>query len=386
MNPDAFARMMAGMSSGDSIVFGGGTLHESLLPTEEIRAILEEYTEADHLHQLSYSPARGTAEMLDAHRTYLRDFRGIDASAKECCIVNGGTQGIDLLFQAILDPGDTVLVEQPTFLTVYPMLRKLGVRCIGVRHGENGIDIDDLDDKAAEFGAKLLYCIPTFQNPSGAVMSPENRRAVYETAHRRNVFILEDDPYHDLDFKGIRYPSIRSMDTDGRVALVSSYSKIIAPGLRIGAVTASAAVIDAVVGAKQCCDMHASGISQHICAQMVSKGLLLPHLKKTRLALKERAERLTCGITDYFPLGSMLDTPRGGIFSWVRLPMAVAGEKQWIEEEGRRITYMPGAAFFIRSGFERFVRLNYAGPSIDEIDEGIKTLGAFFSKIARHLE
>ncbi len=377
---EAFDTMMAGMSRQDSINLGGGTLHPTLTPLQQLFSLMERIPSADLGRIMAYCPARGLPEMIEAHREYLSAFRRFTAAEDEVCIVNGGTQGLDLVLQAILDPGDVMLVEQPTFLTIYPLARKLQVRCVGVRLDDKGIDLEDLERKAETSNPKLLYIIPTYQNPSGTVLSKERREKVYDIARRHGLFILEDDPYYDLSVSGDVPPALRSMDKDGRVAMVSSYSKIIAPGLRVGAVNAPAKVIKAVAGLKQCADMHTSGLSQYLCARMIDTGLLGEHVMRLRKDLSDRIGTLQSQLMTWFPKGTVWTRPEGGIFAWVQLPGAVRQAGQAVERDGSRVTFMPGDAFFLEDGPSRYVRLNYAGPDLRALGDGIRILGQFFKE------
>lgn len=377
MDISAFDTMMAGMSAPNVVNLGGGSLHGSLLPMKEIRSILEEEAQPA---LFQYGAARGSEEMMEAQQKYLQEFRNLSSKQEELLIVNGGTQGIDLACQAILDPGDTVLVEQPTFLIIYSILEKLKVNCVGVKMDREGIDPNDFEEKASRYHPKMLYCIPTFQNPSGITMPIKRRKDIYDIARRNAMMIIEDDPYYDLSFGDCRLPTIKSMDTEGLVILLGSYSKIIAPGLRVGFAVGAPDCIHAMLTLKQSCDMHTSYLNQHICAQMTQSGDLRTHVDRLSAQLAARASIMDRAVRHHFPAGSSWTSARGGIFLWVQLPEDVTMPPNQIITVGeRKIAYMPGDGFFQKGNNpKRCMRLNFAAVHEKDIEGAILDLGTTF--------
>ena len=376
-----FSRLMESMSTPGLVNFGGGSLDSSLLPSQELSELSARLLSDDGARLLQYGAAQGLAEMLDAHLQYLAEYRSLKAVREELLIVNGGTQGIDLTCQTLLNEGDTVLVEAPTFLVIFMLLQRLNVRCIGVQTDENGMVLEDLQEKMERYHPKMLYVIPTFQNPSGIVTSLRRRQDIYALAQRYDVCILEDDPYYDLRYEGQSLPMFKSMDEDGRVIALSSYSKIISPGLRVGAVCAPQRIIAAMTAVKQGCDMHTPSLNQALCAEYVRSGALHGHIEQLCAANREKRDRMLADIQRCFPKKTAYVKPQGGLFLWLCLPEEVPVEALFtraIRERG--VVYIPGSAFYPENMHTaRCIRLNFACTSTSQTKKGIEYLGALFS-------
>ena len=379
-----FSHLMESMSTPGLINFGGGSMDSALLPSQELSDLSARLLTDDGARLLQYSAAQGLPEMLDAHLQYLAEYRSLKAEREELLIVNGGTQGIDLACQTILNEGDTVLVEKPTFLVIFMLLQRLNVRCVGVETDEDGMMPEDLQEKMERYHPKMLYVIPTFQNPSGAVTSLQRRREIYTLAQRYDVCVLEDDPYYDLRYEGKPLPMLKSMDEDGRVISLSSFSKIISPGLRVGAVCAPQRIAAAMTAVKQGCDMHTPGLNQALCAEYVHSGALRGHLERICAANREKRDRMLANIRRCFPQKTAYSKPQGGLFLWLRPPEEVPVDAlftQAIREHG--VAYIPGSAFYPENlRMTSCIRLNFACTDMQQTKEGLEYLGALFSSFS----
>ena len=380
MDASAFDHLMETMSTPGLINFGGGNPDSALLPDKELSSLAERLLAENGKELLQYGPARGLPELLSRYRSYLSAYRSIEAAERECVIVNGGTQGIELICEALLDPGDVALVESPTFLLIFMILQRLGVRCAGVKTDADGIDPEDLEEKVKALRPKLLYLIPTFQNPAGTVLADERRRRVVALAEQYGFYVLEDDPYYDLRYAGEPLPSLKSLDEASRVIEVTSFSKIISPGLRVGGICAAEEIVSAAVSIKQSCDMHTPGLSQALCAGFIREGLLTPHIERVCRSNRAKLARMVRCINEYFPEETRFEIPQGGLFLWLRLPESVpAGRLVQQAVAEHKTAYLPGNIFFPDpESAPNCIRLNFANATGEQTEDGIRYLGGLF--------
>jgi len=386
IDAEQFTALMESMSTPGLINFGGGSIENAILPAEDLSGLAKAVLKEDGGRILQYDDGAGRADMLASFQKYLHDSRDIHAEKDRLMIVNGGTQGLFLICQLFLNPGDTVLVEAPTFLVIFMILQKLHVNCIGVKTDENGIVPEDLEKKIRKYDPKLLYVIPTFQNPSGRITSLERRMQIAEIADRYDLHVMEDDPYYDLVMDprpGSRKPvAIYNLSKKDKVLFVNSFSKIISPGLRVGGVCAPPEVIRALCVLKQQVDMHTPGLTQALCSKYLESGMIESHIEQLVQANAQKLEVMISAVNAYFPAGTTYEVPRGGIFLWVELPEGYCADDR-LEEAIRDygIAYMPGSAFYPEAGCgSRQMRLNFAGMTPDMIEKGIQQLGALFRK------
>ena len=362
------------------IAFGGGSPAAESFPVDTIREIINQQLDDNPNRVLQYGTTEGWPELRQAYIDHILKPKGVEAGIENVITLTGATQGIQMLIEVLVDPGDTVFVESPTFLTTLAVFNKFYANRVEIATDEFGMIPEDLEAKAKLHHPKVLYCIPTFQNPTGRTLTLERRKRIAELAAEYNFIVIEDDPYRDLRYKGEELPPIKSFDKTGHVALVDSFSKIIAPGLRVGAVTASPKIIEKLVVAKQGADTHTTNLAQCICAEFLNRGLLPDHLKKIRPMYKERMETMIRCIDEYFPAGTKRTDPDGGLFIWVDLPGDPDLKKLLAKATGEyKVAFIPGTPFFLNADDgNKSIRLNFSAASVENIQIGMERLGKLF--------
>ncbi|NLF80555.1 MAG: PLP-dependent aminotransferase family protein [Clostridia bacterium] len=362
------------------ISLGGGSPAAESYPLADILAISDELLRDQGIAMLEYGQTTGYAPLREAYLEHLVLPKGIEAEPQNVVCLTGSSQGIFLAFDVFLDPGDTVLVENPTFLAPLNLLRKAQDNIIGLAMDEQGLIIEDLVEKVKKYRPKMLYTIPTFQNPSGRSLCAKRRQRVAELAAEYDFVVLEDDPYAEIRFRGAKLPPIKSFDTAEHVIMLNSFSKTIAPGLRVGAAVARrewAAKLELV---KQGADTHTATLPQAICAEFLRRGLLPAHLRHIAPIYEERYQALERGIREHFPADTVYTRPDGGMFVCARLPgrdMAQLNRRAVSEYE---VAFIPGAPFCVEpgEGADCF-RLNFSGSAPERIATACERLGRLFA-------
>jgi len=370
------------MADPQIISLGGGNPAAESYPMEQIRQITDELLREKGVAMLEYGITSGYRPFLEAYLEHLVRPKGVDAEINNVITFTGSGQGIYLILDVFIDPGDVILVESPTFLATLNVMRKLNANIIPVEMDEEGLLTDDLEAKIKQYKPKLLYTIPTFQNPSGRSLSAQRRQRIAQLAEEYDMIVLEDDPYGDVRFAGTPLPPIKSMDKAGKVIMLNSFSKTIAPGLRVGAATASADIISRLELVKQGADTHTATLPQAICAEFMSRGLLPEHLKKVGAIYKERFDTLEAGIKKYFPKETVYTKPEGGLFVWARIPGTDTAELNKQAISRHKVAFIPGAPFCVNEEDGRdCLRLNYSSSRSELIEEACARLGKLFEEI-----
>lgn len=370
------------MADPEIISFGGGSPAKEAFPLESIKEITKDILENNSYAALQYGITEGYIPLREAYLNHIARPKGVEADIDNVLIVTGATQGINLAIDVLLDPDDVVLVESPTFLSTLMVLNKYLVKCIPVKTDEYGMVMSDLEEKIKLHKPKMLYSVPTFQNPTGKTLPIERRKKLAKLASENNMFVLEDDPYCDLRYKGEALPPIKHFDKTGHVILLNSFSKIISPGLRVGTVVADSDIIEKMTISKQCSDTHTSNLSQIICYEFLNRGLLPEHLNNINFLYSERMETMLACIKKYFPEETKYTKPEGGLFIWVELPGEVdIKELLRIATQESKVAFVPGNPFFINSDDgNQSLRLNFSSNSLQQIELGMKCLGEVFKK------
>ncbi|MGP4000710.1 aminotransferase-like domain-containing protein [Streptomyces sp. 8N706] len=362
------------------ISFAGGLPAAELFDTDGLRAAFQQALDGDTARRtLQYSTTEGDPDLRAAVATRLSG-RGLVTGPDDLLITSGSQQGLTLLSTALLEPGDTVLVEDPCYLAALQCFAFAGARVVPVPGDEEGVDPAALEELVARERPKLLYLVPTFQNPTGRTLPPARRRAVAEAAARGDVWIVEDDPYGELRYSGGPVPWIASYEEAAdRTALLGSFSKIMAPGLRLGWLRAPAALRRACVVAKQSADLHTSTVDQTAAARYLADADLDAHLVRVRSAYRERRDALLAGLPDALPDGSRWTSPEGGMFIWATLPEGRDTTALLREAVEHDVAYVPGAPFYSGPADPATMRLSFTTHTPDEIAEGLWRL----AKVAR---
>lgn len=376
MKPSAIREIFKSLGKPGCISFAAGNPSPESFPVEEIRKTASQILTEEPITALQYGVTEGYPKLRELVSARLKRVYGIGGDDDETIIVSGGQQGIELTCKVMCNEGDVVISENPSFIGALNAFRSLGAKLVGVPLGDDGMDIAALEKALAENPrTKIIYTIPSFQNPAGITSTLENRKAVYALASKYDVVIIEDNPYGDLRFSGEDVPTYKSFDTEGRVVYCGSFSKILSAGIRIGTLTANKALVSKIVVAKQVEDVHTNMFFQMVCAKYMSEYDLEEHIAKIRKLYSHKAGLMISALEKFMPSDVKFTRPDGGIFLWCSLPEGYdLGEfiKRCSE---KNVFVVPGTAFLPdESEITRSFRLNYSMPSDEEITRGIKLL------------
>ncbi len=365
------------MADPDIISLGGGNPAKESFPLEEVRQITDYLLCVHGADILQYGVTPGYLPLRQAYLEHLARPKGVQAEVANTIIFTGSTQGISLTLELFCNEGDTVLVENPTFLGTLNVMYKMGLRVVPVETDAQGICIDDLEEKVRRERPRLLYTIPTFQNPTGRTIPAERRQRIAELAAKYDFIVLEDDPYGDVRLAGEPVPPIKSFDTAGNVVMMNSFSKIISPGLRVGVGVAEADIAAKLEALKQGADTHTALLPQAICAEFLDRGLLPAHLQRIAAIYRERLDAMLAAMAKHFPADCRYTVPEGGLFLWVELAGDIDATRlleRAVAEE--KVAFVPGAPFCVHAEDGRScMRLNFSNSGPKQITTAIERLG-----------
>ena len=378
VNPSVIREILKVVARPDIISFAGGMPAQDLFPYDELQAAAEAAfaTQEMALKALQYGPSEGYLPLRQAIAEQLTA-EGIDLTGNQILVTTGSQQGIDMVAKAFLDPGDEVVVANPTFLGALQSFASYEAKFVTVPMDEEGMKIEALARALENRKPKFIYAIPTFQNPTGISMSEARKAELYAVARLHGVPILEDDPYGDLYFTPERPTSLKSIDRDHGVMLLRTFSKVLAPGLRVGYAVVPTEVMTRLLPIKQSGDLHTSAFTQVMIHEYLTTGALDGHLARLREVYRRRRDLMLDAIKAHFPQGCSWTRPEGGLFIWVTLPNGMAAASL-LEEAiaSQKVAFIPGQPFYAHGGGESTFRLNFSNASEDQIEEGIKRLGA----------
>jgi 2-aminoadipate transaminase len=357
------------------INFAGGLPAPELFDAEGIAAAYQEVLTGSPAQALQYATTEGepTLRAALAARTSVR---GLPTDPDDVLVTTGSQQALSLLAAALIEPGDTVLVENPCYLAALQAFDLAGARVLAVPCDADGVDPRALEDLVVRERPKLFYTVPTFQNPTGRTMPADRRAAVAAVAARRGLWIVEDDPYGELRFEGERVPWIASYDdARDRTVLLGSFSKVMAPGLRLGWLRAPGELRRACAVAKQAADLHTPTVNQLAAARYLADNDLDAHVARVAAAYGDRRDAMLAGLADALPEGSVWDRPAGGMFLWARLPDGYDTTALLPAVVRHDVAYVPGAPFYAGETDRATLRLCFVTQTPQEIAEGLRRLG-----------
>jgi 2-aminoadipate transaminase len=379
-------RKMGGLGGRvpDLISFAPGFPAPELFAWEEFRDVAQSVLSGSDPSVLQYGATRGYAPLVQALTQILSE-RGIAATPEEILVTTGSQQALDLTARVFIDPGSVVLVELPTYTGGITAFNNAQATLVGVGQDSDGIDLEDLDrvtarERAAGRRIAFLYVVPNFQNPTGVLVSLEKRQRLLEWAARRNVLIIEDDPYGALYFDDVAAAAdtrpIKADDRDGRVVYLSSFSKTVAPGFRVAWVAAPAAITAKLEVAKQAADLCTGGLDQRIVYEVWKRGVLTARLPKLRSHYQEQRTVMTRALRR--ELGNLVSwpEPKGGFFLWAAFPERVNTDALLTRALARAVVYVAGSAFYVDGRSSNLARLAFSAPSAARIEEGVRRLAA----------
>lgn len=385
MGIPAYAARMAKESDGaisallkltqqpDIISFGGGLPSEESFPVEDLKNIINDITANLNGSVLQYGVTEGYLPLRE-EIVKLMATQGVQTSVDEVLVTAGSQQGLDLIAKAFIDKGDKIIVESPTYLAALQAFRMYEAEFIEAPLDEDGVIPAELDRILATEKVKLIYLIPTFQNPSGRTISAARRKELMEVIQKYDVILIEDNPYGDLKYTDAVYPTMKSMDTTGQVLYFGSFSKIIAPGFRVGYSIASAPILSKMIEGKQSCDLHVSIFSQMVIAEYLKRGLLPEHLKVINAQYKEKRDLMLAALEEHMPEGVKWTHPEGGLFLWLELPEGMSTNELLPEAVEKKVAYVCGDAFYAAGEPKNAMRINFSNATKENIVKGVVTL------------
>ena len=356
----------------DMISFAGGNPSPSALPDEAAARIAAQVLREDGKRILQYGATEGYPPFIESLFAYAKAQLGCEVPA--VLPVTGSTQAMDLLCKALIDPGDAILVENPSFLGNLQCMRLYQAKLVPVESDAEGLRLDALEAAMAEHHPKMLYTIPNFQNPTGKTLAADRRQPIAELAAKYGV-VAEDDPYRDLRYRGETAPSIKSFDQEGWVVFLGSFSRIISPGLRVGYMAGDPGLIRKCVMGKQAADLHTATLNQAIVDRFIREGLLPGHISRISASYKQQLDTMLSEL-ESFPRGTSFTRPDGGLFIWVELPEGLDTKALLEKAVARHVAYVPGTHFYADGGHANTLRLNFSNSSIEQIHTGMQALRA----------
>jgi 2-aminoadipate transaminase len=371
------------------ISFAGGLPAAELFPVERVHEAMDRILTSSGRQALQYGATEGIPELRDWIAQRFAKL-GNRVSPSNVLIVSGAQQALDLIGRIMLDPGDCVAVENPTYLALLSAWRPLGVQFLPVKSDRDGLDIGQLS-VLLSMSPKLLYSVPNFQNPQGTTLTFERRVELVRLLRQAEVGIIEDDPYGDLRYSGEALPHLLTLDwsesTDGGLAsviYVGTFSKVLMPGLRVGWVVAPEPVIEKLVCAKQAADLHTSALNQSIVWELVRDGFMDAHISVLRPAYRLRRDAMLGALEKHLPndLNACWTRPDGGLFVFLTLPEGCDGSALLRRALEQKIAFVPGEEFHLDDAGRNTVRLNFSNVGPKRIEEGIARLGALLRNCA----
>ncbi len=379
MQPSAIRRLLKVTETPDLISFGGGLPNPESFPIKEIKEIFNELIETNGKKMLQYGATEGLTSLNLAISKMLKERENIVISKDELIQTTGSQEALYMIGKILANPNDYVFSEAPTYTGTISAFKANFIKMIGINMDNDGIDTNLLEKEIRnKKNAKLIYVIPNFQNPTGITMSLDRRKHLLEIASEYSIPIVEDDPYGTLRYSGKKVPSIKSMDKEGLVIYLGTFSKILAPGFRLGYVAANKEVIEKLNLAKQAVDLASSTISQYIAEAYLSKGYLDRQLPKIIELYRHKRDLMLESMDKYFPRGVEWTRPEGGMFLWVTKKGANT-DALFPKALEKKVAYVVGSAFYPDGDNHESMRLNFTYSGDNEIVEGIKRLAEVIS-------
>ena len=379
MTSSAMRDLMAFTERPDVISLAGGLPDTSTFPRDSYASLMGRIAAGELAKALQYGPTEGLAIARESIREVMAA-ESISVDPDDVIVTTGGQQVLDLVCKILINPGDVIIAEGPTYPGAVSAFTSYEARVEQVPVDGDGIDVELLRERLSELDAegvvpKLLYLIPNFQNPSGVTLSVERRRQVVAIASERNLLILEDNPYGLLRYEGEQLPSLKELDSDDLVIYLGTFSKILSPGIRLGWVTAPRPVLEKLNLAKQAADLCASSLAQHFVSAYVAGGGWPEYIASLRKIYRTRRDAMLESLASEMPDGTTWTRPEGGLFLWATLPDCIDTTDLLARALRENFAFVPGRAAWVNGDGGSSMRLNFSGATEDEIREGIRRLG-----------
>jgi 2-aminoadipate transaminase len=361
-------------ADSDVISFAGGLPSAKLFPVDEMADACAEVFEADGAAALQYQVSEGYRPLREYVAMRYRRVWGLDASADDILITSGSQQALDLIGKVFLDRGDRVVLERPAYLGAIQAFGMYEPEFVHAPLDDDGIDCESLRAALAGDAARIVYVVPSFQNPSGVSYSCERRRAAAAIVDASSAVLVEDDPYGELAYDAAPPRPVRSSVSRDAVML-GTFSKTVAPGLRVGWVWAKPDVISALVTAKQAADLHSDSLSQRVLYRYLMNVDVDEHIERIRGAYRSRRDAMLAAVAEHFPSEARCVKPSGGMFLWVKLPGGMSTLELFDRAMEEKVAFVPGTPFHVDGGGDDSMRLCFSNSDEAAIEEGIRRLG-----------
>jgi 2-aminoadipate transaminase len=364
------------------ISFAGGLPAPELFPVEAMQKAANKVFANHGRDALQYTASIGNNELRKLIVDRMQANKEVKTSVENICVTTGSEQSLDLVAKMMINPGDVVLVEKPTYLCALDVFRSYGAHLVGVEMDEDGMKMDDLEKKLSQYSdTKFIYTIPNFQNPTGRTMTADRRSKMVKLAEQFDVLVLEDDPYGEIRYSGTAVPPVKHYDTNGHVIYMNTFSKILVPGLRLGWIVADKDFIKSFVVMKQSSDLHSDNLSQYIVAQYMKDNDLDAHIKDISDEYYKRANLMLNEIDSQFPKGVHHSNPEGGMFIWVEVPGNINTMDLFNNCVKHNVAFVPGEPFYPDEVIPGTFRLNFSNMKPDQIHEGIRRMAVAISEM-----
>jgi GntR family transcriptional regulator/MocR family aminotransferase len=368
------ARLLASVSHPDLISFTGGMGDARMFPADDFRKALQDVLRRDGPEALGYGDPAGYPP-LRATIAHILTNQGIPTRPDHILVTSGSQQALALAAHLLLRPGDVVLVESPTYVGAIDLLRSLDVRLLGVGVDEQGMRVEQVEDMLRTVRPRLIYTVPTFQNPTGTCLSGQRRRQLIALADHYDVPILEDDIAGDLRYEGRAQPALKALDPGGRVIYTSTFSKMLMPGIRVGFLIAEGPVYERLMACKRAHDLATSSLMQRALEAYITVGRYQAHLRQACRLYRRRRDAMLDALERYMPAATQWWPPQGGLFTWVQLPTGLSASELLLVAGKEGVVFAPGSFFFPGERPQPYLRLNFVMNSEEVIDEGVRRLG-----------
>ena len=378
LQASAIREILKFTSDPEVISFAAGNPAPEAFPVEDVKRISKDILEKNPILALQYSVTEGYTPLRDVLKKRMKEQGNFNPDSDELIITSGAQQSNELAAKVLCNEGDTIICEAPSFIGSLNAFKSYNVNLFGVELDDDGINIEKLEETIkSNKNTRLIYLIPNFQNPTGLTMSLEKRKRVYELAEKYDVFVLEDNPYGDIRFSGEDIQSIKSMDKSGRVIYSGTFSKVLAPGIRVGYCSAPKEIISKIIVCKQVSDVHTNIWAQILAERFLSTCDMENHLKDIRKIYKHKCELMLSEIKKNFSSKVKFTKPEGGLFIWCTLPSdcdMMGFCKRAVSEF--KVAVVPGTAFTINETDKTTsFRLNFSTPTDEQIVKGCELIG-----------
>ncbi len=373
-------RLMMRLARKPGIIdFSSGSPPSEFFPVRYLQDAINQVIDRDGADALSYEVVEGYLPLRSAVRDYVRAI-GIQCRLEDVLITGGAQQAIDLVLQSLMNPGETLITADPTYLGIIDIAQARRVHIHGIPIDDDGIRIDALENALDHLRPRLIYVMPSYQNPTGHLMPMHRRRQLVRLAAQHRIPILEDEVYREFRFDGEELPPLKALDESGVVIHTNAFTKVLLPGIRIGYLIAGGLYYERLVRVKQAADISTSGLNQRTIHLLLERGIIAQQLERNRIELRRRRVAALTAAQTYFPPGSVWISPQGGLYLWAELPPAgPSAAETFIAAIQRDVAFAIGGLFYTGDGGHHAMRLNFGIHNPQVIDEGFKRIGAAWS-------